>query len=615
MRLLLAAVLTLTILPGLGRSSGPQAAKTSEGARDAMAAASQSVDFPAGYYTVQEIAKSLAAQRIPVRASAECAADVYALRLHGSSWDALRTALQADGRLTVVERHGAWVIDRSAADREADKAALDRYLGKLRAAIYAVYDAAARNCRAVARLTEDVRQSEADRLEEEARTRGEGAAADLTFLCLGNELAFMAVSFPAYVSAPIEPWPFAKALVSNLFDSRSAYFADGSVQGLRLPPAWGTPSPSELSAFARSVSVGAKVTFDPLTLSSAIRLVLYRMVGNQLLTGSGEPTVIVPQRVRPTITPSDVWTDAEVDAQQRRAEQTRTLFASDQHVSRATTPAHLAAFTGFALLDCAEGAGTDLVCYVSPFSDFVLSRGQFAGFGPILQAAEPDPDFVAWTSRERVSCDVAPGLQSALHPAAYLTASKSGSILVVRNEMRFLDGLCSSPPNLPSGILNALYADKKVALQDLAKHVADLDLAKWETSTFAAGYLAVCNPLAFRPFASALLKSPRLRALVASTKPGSASTIKFDDLEGPAREGLIRGFVDCSLLNDEIAEGQSDPILAGAMTRDATPGERTIQIAIDADGTLLFAAYCGAKKEWTAWARNVLTSPEGRDGP
>lgn len=569
----------------------------------------QPIDFPAGYYTVGEVAASLTHQGVATRAAPACGSDVYALRIDKVPFTAVRGALERDGRLTIEQRGDSWIIERSQHNTDSEVGTLKRYLAKVRASIYGVYAAAASDCREIAALPQDQRNDAADKVEEDERSKGRPFVSRLVYLCYGHELAYICLSIPAGVADPVAPMPLARAFLSNLFDARRQYFADGLLEGLQWPPAADKPKGDQLAEYSRSINVGAKVTFDPLSCASTMRVVLYRKLGNELLTGTAMPHVISPDNVTISMTPKDVWSEAEIAAQKLRAEETPKVEThSEAGPTQAAVPASVSQRTSAELLRCAETERANVVYYVSPLTDYVLRGAPRNDVHSVLNDVNGtgiDQAALVLAAKERVSCDVSLKSVSAVQPLARMTASAADGVIAVRNEMRFLDGLCASSSGMPTAVENAELAGRKPKIDALLKHLASLNLAAWDNSVFATNYLTICNPIAFRPFALALLKSPTLRKSIAALVPGAPVEFRFDELEGPAKVALVAGAVESSLLDDETPVGGPDPMLAGALIRDEDPTRCSLRVERGIDGEYKFAIQSGVQVQWTAWLRNV----------
>lgn len=489
--------------------------------------------MPAGYYTLAEAAALISKSGTPVIAESTVAGDIYAMRIENADWKELRPALEADGRLTFVQRDGVWRIGRTSNSFNAENAALKRYLAAAAKSIHKVYGAAEKRIRDLQSLPEAERSKAAvDALDDVSKDPVEKRIKQLVYLYTGNELPFGIVAAASAFTSPAQPPRFGQTVFTTAFENPGLLLPNGNIRYLKLPGG-GPLTDAETVELARNTSISLKLVLDPLTLSTGAKYMAVGSLGTKGMFFSGRNEEISPP-LAIKIEPSEVWTREELADLNRRFAITEESLKPSRYSEDSGFKEPL--LSSEALLKSAERFDANLVSYVAPFSDVVQSG--IANFREVIAGKKVDLAWVLRTLAERADGVYVRDLKLPVSTTTRYTAEFSGPILVVRDEMRFLSGLCSSPAGPSTSLLNGHFRGKAPNLGELVEAIAILDFKRWPNSFFSSTYLTFCNPVSFRPFALLLQKSPVLRKKIAELEPGKPVTIPYSELEMAATSSL-----------------------------------------------------------------------------
>jgi hypothetical protein len=176
-------------------------------------------------------------------------------------------------------------------------------------------------------------------------------------------------------------------------------------------------------------------------------------------------------------------------------------------------------------------------------------------------------------------------------------------VLVVRNELRFIDEFCDSPAGFSTAICNANLRGQVPELMRVTDEVAALRLGQWRGSAFSGRYFEHCNPISIRPFFLAMKESLQLRKLVAGLQDGHSASLPMADLEPRAKNALLKGFsesaslVDCSAVRVETS-------FTGAAESDPRIQDPEIVVSRQSD-RYNFGYGTKGYPSWEAWVRDV----------
>lgn len=513
-------------------------------------ASTATVTVPAGYYTLVDLASTLADQGVRVQVGASCARDVLAVRLEGIGWPQVRIALEADERLTITQRSDVWRIDRAKADREAEAAQLKRYLDAAAATYHRLLFEVVSKCSEMQALPEAEREVKLDQYTRApGLTRQDAKVGTLIYLCMSNEVPLAILGAAERIVRPGSPHLFARTVQSDMYSDVGQYVP---VSKLRETPrrveSAGLVSDAEAVAFARSVITNARFSIDPVTLAATVKMQGYRPQGDLFLPFARQE--IAPSWIEPRLTPTQVFTKPQNDAHDRRLKATDADMESLQTEVELKGPGAMP--LSQALLGLAEQSSTNLIYHVSAFTDVVIdipTRTDLAEILFLARSARWSPTWLEQGVHNRTGLQRSLRLTPALSLAGYFTATRAAGTLVVRDELRFLDSLCSSPVGPPTAWSNLKLQGKRPNLLETSKHISSLPIASWPSALFSSNYLPYCNPIAFKPFAAALVASPKFRLLAENAGDKSVS-IAYADLEPPAKTALRTAYLESAVQLD-----------------------------------------------------------------
>jgi hypothetical protein len=510
------------------------------------------VNIPAGYYTLADLGAKLKAQQVSVAVDGGCSEDVYAIRAVHESWPELRTALAADERLVIRPVRDGWRIERSEKDKTTAQIAARKYLAAAAASIHAVYEPVARIARELGGVAPEVRNA---RYEAWSAASGKDVLSnrihDLVYLHYSGEFPYGFAALTSTMTAPGRDPGFGKPRTEQLSDWLQTILPWGSLRDLRIVGVdLAAMSDVELAKLIQSFRLSYLLAVDPLTLAAQASAFGYSIDALKMLhLGTRDLSVYgMPPVVKATI----LWDERYISSLTVRAAKTDAELENGKvKVERDMPPRSIR--TSEALLRCADKADVDLVYHVPSFSDYVLpasARTSLSALISSLNNGKIDQEWLDNTSHE-LSGSFTKGITEPLKLPKRLSGTHAGGCLVIRNEMRFLDALSSSPAGAPS-VDNSLLKDGLASFNSLRELIAKLNVPAWSSSLFSSNYLAYCNPLSFRPYAAAIGASPTLRRALASVADSKSVSVTFDSMEGRAKSAFIRTLGE-SALNREVS--------------------------------------------------------------
>lgn len=568
-----------------------------------LSAQTASITLKTGYYNLREIASSVSQQGVRVRALSDCAGDVYAIRTERLAWPALRDALQEDGRLVVVESKGDIRIERSAKNKTAESADANKYERALAGPIHAIYEEAAGDCRKLQSLPAETRKNLAS-TGQIAEAGANPVVKDLVNGWANETIPFATIALTAALASPDQPFLW-QHWSSTLADSPGIVVPGGGLRQLNVPGVdLNKMGDADFATFTRSGRIVGHLSIDPISFASMSMTIGYATTPGVPYMSIGieriSPGHLLPFRER-----SELFRETTV-AEMARRNQTSKKLLSDADLSTPFQLGDKPMPASAALLKWAEASNTNLVCYVADFADFQLPPPGKAGLSQIVEKVngnKVDPSWIGLVAKERVSSEsYGPGSPVVL-PSPILTLSRDAGVVVVRNELRFLDTLCSSPPGMPTSMANMDFYGQMPGLDVVTKHLVTLPVSTWSSSLFSSNYLRFCNPVAFRPFADLLQNSPSVREKLRHISPGAAVSIPFGEVEPAAREAFNEAVVGCATLSDgDCAWG--DPPMIRMLFRDNAGRNPKIEIRND-NGRYVFRFVQYGESPWSAWIDHV----------
>lgn len=526
-----------------------------------LLAVPQTIDLPPAYYRLSELEERLSAVA-KVKVAPEARRDVYVFSLKNVTWDQARAAIVADGRLAWREIEGEWHLHREPKMEAEEARARTRYLDAVRQTIHGVYGRAAKETAAILALPSESRDSNLERIPLDQRLDALTQASNqLIIEAAGTQnISFAQIGFPSWMTEPGRSATFATLVRTNLVETIRAVDPSGRLTSLKSPAF--DLEKMELArqeAFAKNTVVAVKLPFDPLTLTTSCRI-LMAFAEPAGAVASYENFGLTPEKFALMINPEQVFDPSTLARLGERGTQTDTLSGKSTEI--AVMPSRPVRVSE-ALLRIAREHKSNLVCYVSPLTDWPLAKGASRSTFSILRDANSerlDPGFLARNVRERTGLE--PGAKPSLgfQLGRKITMAPIPGGAVFRNEFRFLDGLVMHPDLLGPEFSNQLFSDKLAPLDQVARAIEAQTWAPLQSSLFANATMEFCNPMTFRPFAKVWIGSPTFRAGVGRLDVGEKYEIPFTKLEGPVRANLVGAMEDASSLNDAILGLTHDPI-------------------------------------------------------
>lgn len=563
---------------------------------------SPAVSLPAGFYNLQDIADALAKQNVVVAVAPSCAKETYALRAEGVDWDKLRAALEADARLSITEIKNGWQIERSVVVKRDESRASDVYSSYALNTTHTFFSDLARLCAEMEAKTPDERHVAVEKAREDAGTEQGKADAAQQFYLFSDEhdMAFYELGIPGTVTDP-NLAGLGRPLTTNLYDARYVFLPDGDLSKFPIGPAGGVTGPGVRERWARGVHVIVKLAWDPVTLQMAYRMIMFEGA-NPTGRATANAVPFVPKRFRLSIPTDVVWNAAARDAIAARAKASSEALSGEATKSEAGMPGR-AIRVSEALLRAADAAKVNLVYYVSPLTDYRLPAGDTRSIARVVADVNEgrlDADELGRGVAERIGVREPWTRKPAFTVAATLTAHMQGDFCVVRNEMRFLDGLCAAPATVSLAFENELLHDRLPKLSQVAGEVVKSPVPGGVSSDA----LDFCNPISFRPFAAAVHASPLLLKTVIGLDLNKTEDIPFSKLESSARSALLSEIQRCGPVCDATGDQPQDPLIVSQMINVTGTADLHLQVTPTQNG-FTFCLMHLKEVLWMSSIRNV----------
>lgn len=546
------------------------------------------IDLPAGYYSINDFAEACSKQGLSVQANPDCATDTYVASIHSQSWDQLRKALESDERLVVTEKDGTWTIARSAISQNAERAQFSRYWNAIIATTKEIYVQAAADCRAISELTNDQQDEAAEKyrarsLQQTNLLRISSNIVDE--MMFKREMMYSSVGWPDFLCRMEPTLSYDTWYVDNLLNTRLMFDPKGNLR--KLPYFYNESITDEkVDNIARTMKVAAKWIFEPST--ATLGTIFALQVPPQDGRSTAEVTItdnIFPKWLVLEIPYIRVIVGKESTAYAARSARTDELMSKVQQKANLAPNRRLSSH----LLTWATENNKNLIAYVSPFTDLMGASLQAKSLAELLQSFNArdyvEPKINDYMHRI-AQTDVYNQKQGGVVIPKRFTLAEIDGTYVVRNELRFMDGICVSPTVPSTQIMNTMHAGKIVKLADLAKVVNELKIGSWKSSNFSKQYFDLCDPVAFKPFAAAMAASPVFQSLVESAKLGSPATIDLLKLDPVAQQAFKNAITEVATKFDfryDYDTVQLDPRLVRERINTAGLGGLKVQVRLAGD--------------------------------
>jgi hypothetical protein len=561
---------------------------------------SPSISVPMGFYSLEELGNVISKQNVAVSVAPSCGKEMYAIRLDGVPWDKARAALQRDERLSITETKHGWQIERSVVFKRDETRARDNYSTYVFSTVHNFFAEVAKEAVALQPQSDDVRMAVVDKMRLDARKDPikADAAQQLYLYSAEHDMSFSELTFPAVLTDPSVGAP-GHAISTNLFEARYQLDPDGDLSKLPYKPAAG--SLTTLEDFARRIHLMLKLVWDPVTLTMGYRMAMFEdpMRANPV---GFTPIVFVPNRYRLTV---------PLDAITSQASRTALDLRVKASIAAASKPplqaeGHLtgrAVRAGEALLKAADAAKANLIYYVSPLTDYRLPASDGYSIAKVVSdvnAGQTDPSELSSGLAERLGTRESGQAKQALKIPATYTATFDDDICVVRNELRFLDGLIDSSAALSTTIYNGRLNGTDPKLTDVARDI----MKSSPSGGVPSEMLDFCNPVSFRPFAAALEASPALVKACSALPAGKSVTLDSSTLDTAALNSMTSEALRCAEFCDATQTFSYDPMVLPLVLRRFGAKEMTLQVTRGTNG-FSFALFHLRDALWRSTIQNV----------
>ena len=508
---------------------------------------------PAGYYTLREVSTLASKAGFPLKASPDCADEVYAVSFRGAP-KTLIAVLGATRRLAVVPSKREWLVMRSVSDAVNDKSSVQSWCYRTIGLSGRIYARAAMIANNRYRAEHEFEQKPLPPTEALFEQAAEGVA-DLW----KNELAYSQIAVPARLASGSTMPTVNLAVPLGLGSNRSLLGPDGDLResGLR-----GLDDPKledrDLAALAVSSTLSAKLVFDPVRDAAVFRETTLMAKSLESAWQMSDYVLRYPHNA--PLGPNDALWPTEAASYVKRKAATDALLSGEGATKSVNMPRRSLRLSE-TLLKISEGTGKNLIAYVSPLSDrslpFTASRS--------LRSAITDSNANRW-DKEREALSLHERIYAKMRPPEPSesllgnTVTEVGETYVVVNETDFLDLLASGPTMLPTPIENRALRGSPPTLSEIVGNVASLDLGKWRSSSFSEHYLRFCNPLSLLPVARLLAASPESLAKFGSLGVGRSLSLKYEDLAPAERAALDKGLKEAGPYCDAAKPFKMEPM-------------------------------------------------------
>lgn len=561
------------------------------------------LSLPAGFYTLKELGASMQKQGIGVDVANDVSDDLYAIRINHLSWPEFRASLTQDERLEVEPKGDRWMVRRNRTNRQREQKQFEAYIGSFATSIRKTYSQAAEACIDFEkRPPAEQKRIEAELATPNHRSNLSKEADNLVYLYeSAHDFPWFNIGVPWQLSLRNEP-VLGRPTVVNLIDARYAASPSGDLLPLY---AWRNPgkqaSEEALLGWAKSIRATAKFIVEPVTLAGTYILVMDLPEDGKYFSLNIGREPVVPTRVRVEVKPTTVWKADELKAIDSRAQ--GTVPGADIETAFPARPIPASE----AMLRWAKATDQNIVAYVSTITEpsvAASAKKSLQDMAKDINAGKVDATHANLAMVERTGSLNLLGVQPALATVPRITLSKVGSVLVVRNEWRFIDQSGGGSGVLTSRDFNTFLDDKKPTIDRVTELVAKLDLSRWKNSIFASRDLSVCNPISLRPFAMAYRTSSAFREAISKAALRKPLDLPVTAIgEGAAIE-LERGLIESAPLNDAKGSCEEDPISAPLAWSQAPLNDRRIRVFRLADGLSVQFIVRGITI-WETWLGNV----------
>ncbi|RYG48137.1 hypothetical protein EON79_05390 [bacterium] len=491
-----------------------------------------SVPFTPDFVTVEGIANRFREQGIEVRAAEDCRDDVYVLASDGLTVEALGAALSADGRLELAPSGKGTIIRR--ASMATDRAAYLRYDGALRDAIAPIYARVVSETLAIRRAEPEQREKYLN-IYNTVRDADPVMAASnhmIRLINVDNDVQLSEVTLPlALIGAGAPPL----GRTTTFLGMEAARLLEGgdlarAMGYLRMADP--NSPPEVLERQSMNLRIDLRLKWDPFSahMSAAAALSDQLPKGGRAMMN----IALVPKWVRPVLAMNRVLTFEEQGAYARRVAGSAGALAP-----LGRDDAVAAGRLSESLLSWSRAKKGGVLAYVSSLTDLHAS-GSGGVAGALAQVNRPEykdsgaKEYV----RSIVGNDWSQEREACLKGPAKFTAALAGGMLVVRNEMAFLDTGAPAAGVPSPDFLRARAAKQPVTLEQAVRSAAQMRFGPEFSGAYAVQWTDVGSPLAFRPFALALLDAPKLMQKVSEMTSGSLKVPATELPTGAVVQGM-----------------------------------------------------------------------------
>lgn len=470
------------------------------------------VVFAPDFVTVGQIAGRFCEGGVALQAAEDCRDDVYVLASDGLTLEGLRAALLADGRL------------------ELDGETLRRSRATDPRGAYLRYEAAVRRdaVRVYARTLEwtmAIRSADLEQRERYLKMYRSGRETDpfivesnrlIRLINVDNDIHVTQVALPMFILERDAP-PLGRRRASRGTEAATMLGGGdprGTMEYLRLGAR--DEAPEILERKAAGLWVEARVAWDPFSATMGAYTEFGHKATPDFYFNMNAP--VARTGTGPRVALRDVLPKEEWPAYEARVAGTAPTLAGLADAKPAT--AAVSARVSEALLAWARfRKGRELLAYVSPITDLrslgpsgpaVLGRVNAANFWEGGMG-----DYLRTFSRNAKETR-----EAYLSLPAKFTASRTGGMLVVRNELAFLDVGAPAAAVPSPAFLSARAAGRAVPLEEAARAACAMRFGLGDAGGSSVHWADMGDPLAFRPFARALLDAPALVTRIAAMGAG-----------------------------------------------------------------------------------------------
>ncbi|MCH7905437.1 MAG: hypothetical protein IH944_12855 [Armatimonadetes bacterium] len=508
------------------------------------------ITVDAGFYVLNDLCKTITETGVSVRADESCAKDVYAVSLSDVEWGDLRKALEADGRLEILETAEGWSIRRSQESLQKEAEALDWYLETLGRSIAATYGRAMEICERWGEIGRDgLSAFVLSKMSGGNLASNEFLAFDILYrTVVSKDTLFWLMSLPSTASNGAFLGSTTSFSHYSLWDRPDLFVVSGNMRDFRLLGPLGDLSPTELEAMARAVTLARMIQWDPISNDMGLRSILEVNVGGRTFGGGNKPWAVSPRWVRvefPRRRPQSLLDSANLSgdqvsensgAEQLPAWTNGVLAVQTESVSLSEL-----------LLQGTKNNGGDLLAYLPRIGDFVLAGNRDWSVQLATKAVNSgqlDEDWIRSVREERSGVRPVARMQ-ALSLRQEVALTTVGGVVVASYGRRFMDSLVGFPASLRIALANSSLSGD-ISSADVFEAVSDIDWKKIEGSLYPMELLRFCNPCSLYPFALAYKNSSQFRKLIDEAALGEVTILAISDLDSVLQDSIWEGMRACA---------------------------------------------------------------------